>query len=61
MLVGLANDEIGLTSSRNTISRPRAPVSMLPKPKGTHYEETNSIGPSAAPLLLKAFDELLAR
>lgn len=33
---------------------------MHPRPPGTHYEETNSIGRSAAALLLGAYEEMLA-
>jgi hypothetical protein len=32
---------------------------MHPRPKGTHYEETNSTGRRTAPLILEACRELL--
>lgn len=57
-IVGLANDEIGYIVPEYDFQA--APTrSMTPKPEGTHYEETNSIGRRAAPLLLEAIDELL--
>ncbi|MBI4386766.1 MAG: neutral/alkaline non-lysosomal ceramidase N-terminal domain-containing protein [Elusimicrobia bacterium] len=60
MVVGLANDELGyIIPSYDFIATPTR--SMLPKPKGHHYEETNSIGPSATAILLKAYEELLKR
>jgi hypothetical protein len=58
LIVGLANDHIGyiIPEYDFQVTRNR---SMEPHPPGTHYEETNSIGPSAAPLLMKAARELL--
>jgi len=32
--------------------------SMDPQPSGTHYEETNSVGPSATPIILDALTRL---
>ncbi|MEK7859185.1 MAG: neutral/alkaline non-lysosomal ceramidase N-terminal domain-containing protein [Elusimicrobiota bacterium] len=59
VLVGLANDEVGyLMPDYDFQARPSR--SMEPRMPGTHYEETNSIGPAASGLLLKAYDELLA-
>ncbi|HBL16371.1 MAG TPA: hypothetical protein DD417_06325 [Elusimicrobia bacterium] len=59
LLVGLANDEIGYIVPEYDFQT--APTrTMLPRPPGTHYEETNSIGRSAAPLLLDAARELLS-
>ncbi|MBI5629447.1 MAG: hypothetical protein HY921_01035 [Elusimicrobia bacterium] len=58
ILVGLANDELGYIvpeyDFQVTPSR-----SMLPHPKGTHYEETNSIGPSATRIILGGLRDLL--
>ena len=57
-VVGLANDELGyLVPSYDFQVAPTR--SMTPKPAGTHYEETNSIGPSATRIVLDAADELL--
>lgn len=57
-VVGLANDEIGYIVPGYDFQV--APTrSMTPKPKGTHYEETNSIGPSATSIILDAAEELL--
>jgi hypothetical protein len=57
-IVGLAGDEIGYIVPRYDFQA--APTrSMLPRPAGTHYEETNSIGPEAASALLEAAGELL--
>lgn len=59
ILVGLANDEVGyLMPDYDFQARPTR--SMEPRMPGTHYEETNSIGPAASGILMKAFDELLA-
>lgn len=58
IVVSLANDEIGyLVPEYDFQATPSR--SMLPQPKGTHYEETNSIGPRATGILLKAYDALL--
>lgn len=57
-IVGLANDEIGYIVPEYDFQV--APTrSMTPKPPGTHYEETNSIGRRATGILLKAAGELL--
>jgi len=58
MLVGVANDMMGyiIPEYDFKVSRGRA---MVPEPPGDHYEETNSIGPSAAPILLRAASALL--
>lgn len=58
IVISLANDEIGYLVPEYDfqIARTR---SMLPKPEGTHYEETNSVGPRATKLLLEAYDALL--
>lgn len=60
MIVGLANDEIGYIIPAYDFQI--APTrTMLPEPLGTHYAETNSLGRSATPILLQAFDRLLSR
>lgn len=59
LLVGLANDEIGYILPRYDFQA--APNRMMsPHPPGDHYEETESISPSAAEILLKGYDELLS-
>jgi len=58
MLVGLANDELGyLVPGYDFKVSPTK--SMLPRLPGHHYEETNSIGPSATRLLTGAAARLL--
>ncbi|MDE2291293.1 MAG: hypothetical protein KGL53_04355 [Elusimicrobia bacterium] len=58
IIVGLAGDEVGYIIPRYDFQA--APTrSMLPKPKGTHYEETNSIGPRAAGIIVGAAEDLL--
>lgn len=58
LIVGLANDMIGyvVPSYDFEITPSR---SMSPRPPGTHYEETNSVGSLVAPILLEAYDKLL--
>lgn len=58
ILVGLANDELGYFIPRYDFEV-AGNREMAPQPPGTHYEETNSIGPSSTALILKAFDDLL--
>lgn len=57
-VVGLANDEVGYIVPEYDfqVASNRA---MAPRPKGTHYEETNSIGPRATGILMSAISELL--
>lgn len=58
MLVGLANDELGYVMP--TYDFKTSPTkSMLPRLPGHHYEETNSIGSSAAAILTEAAVRLL--
>ncbi len=57
ILVGLANDELGYIVPPYDFQAD-ADRSMTPQPPGDHYEETNSLGPSAAPILLKALSRL---
>lgn len=57
MIVGLANDELGYLVP-NYDFKIRAAKTMLPRFPG-HYEETNSIGPSATRILTKAAARLL--
>ena len=59
MLVGLANDELGYLVPRYDF-KVRASKTMLPRYPG-HYEETNSIGPSATEILTEAAARLLAQ
>lgn len=60
LVIGLANDEIGYIVPEYDFQI--APTrSLTPKPEGTHYEETNSIGRRATPILLEAYDKLLGR
>jgi len=59
LIVGLANDELGYIVPDYDFQA--APTrSMLPKPKGTHYEETNSIGRRATGIILGAAESLLS-
>ncbi|MBI5596447.1 MAG: hypothetical protein HY928_10200 [Elusimicrobia bacterium] len=58
-IVGLANDEVGYIIPGYDFQV--APTrSMLPKPAGTHYEETNSIGPRATGIIVGAAEDLLS-
>lgn len=58
MLVGLANDELGyLVPVYDFKVRPSK--LMLPRMPGHHYEETNSIGPSATRIVTDAAARLL--
>lgn len=53
LVVGLANDELGYLVPEYDFKV--APTrSLTPKPAGTHYEETNSIGPRATKIVLDA-------
>jgi hypothetical protein len=58
MLVGLANDELGYMLPLYDF-KANPSLSMTPKPAGHHYEETNSIGPSATGILVEAARRLL--
>ena len=58
MIVGLANDELGyLVPSYDFKASPNK--FMLPRLPGHHYEETNSIGPSATRIVVDAAARLL--
>ena len=58
-VLGLGNDELGyLLPSYNFVLDDRTPY--LTEADGDHYEETNSIGPSAVPLLFEAADLVMA-
>lgn len=59
LIVGLANDMIGYIVPGYDFQAAQTRT-MLPKPPGTHYEETNSIGPRATDIILDAAHELLA-
>ncbi|MFA6004391.1 MAG: hypothetical protein WC881_10015, partial [Elusimicrobiota bacterium] len=58
MLAGMANDELGyIVPGYDFKTTPT--MFMTPRPVGDHYEETNSIGPSATAILLDAARSLL--
>ena len=57
MLVGLANDELGYVMPTYDF-KVRPSKTMLPRWPG-HYEETNSIGPSATKILTESAARLL--
>lgn len=57
MIVGLANDELGYLVPEYDF-KVRPSKSMLPRYPG-HYEETNSVGPSATGILTEAAARLL--
>ncbi|MEK7389881.1 MAG: hypothetical protein AAB036_09290 [Elusimicrobiota bacterium] len=59
LLVGLANDELGYFVP-NYDFRIRPSKTMLPRLPG-HYEETNSVGPTATKLLTEAAADLLRK
>jgi hypothetical protein len=59
-IVNLANDEIGyLVPAYDFQVAPTR--SMKPRPKGTHYDETNAIGARATRIVLDAARELASR
>lgn len=58
VVVGLANDELGYVVPTYDF-KTRGNVSMLPRLPGHHYEETNSIGPSATGILVDSAEKLL--
>lgn len=58
MIVGLANDELGYLVP-NYDFKVRSSKTMRPRLPGHHYEETNSIGPSATQILTDAAARLL--
>ncbi|MFA5139820.1 MAG: hypothetical protein WC728_11370 [Elusimicrobiota bacterium] len=58
IIAGLANDEIGyLVPAYDFKVTPNR--FMHPRPPGTHYEETNSVGKETTGRLLQAYDRLL--
>lgn len=58
LVVGLANDELGyIVPEYDFKARPNR--TMLPRMPGHHYEETNSIGPSATKIIVDTARELL--
>ncbi|OIO11761.1 MAG: hypothetical protein AUJ52_01565 [Elusimicrobia bacterium CG1_02_63_36] len=59
-IVNLANDEIGYTIPAYDFQAAETRT-MRPRPKGTHYGETNSIGPSATEIVMDAARELASR
>ncbi|OGR49841.1 MAG: hypothetical protein A2X37_11655 [Elusimicrobia bacterium GWA2_66_18] len=58
MLAGLANDELGYLVPAYDFKARQSKL-MLPRMRGHHYEETNSIGPAATGLLSEAAARLL--
>jgi len=58
LFAGLANDEIGYLVPDYDF-KVQDSLLMLRRPPGDHYEETNSIGPSATHILLKEARRLL--
>lgn len=59
-VVGLANDELGYIVPEYDFSA-RPNLAMHPRMPGHHYEETNSIGPSATGLIRAAAQDILKR
>lgn len=59
LVVGLANDELGYLVPEYDF-KVRGNLTLSPRPPGHHYEETNSIGPSATGIILSAAGRLLA-
>ncbi|PCI37420.1 MAG: hypothetical protein COB53_06565 [Elusimicrobia bacterium] len=59
-IVNLANDEIGYTIPSYDFQITQARL-MKPRPQGTHYGETNSIGKRSTDLIMDAARELIAR
>jgi hypothetical protein len=58
LVVGLANDELGYLVPGYDF-KIRDSLTLLPRLPGDHYEETNSIGPSATELITSAARRLL--
>jgi hypothetical protein len=57
-IVGLGNDELGyFIPSYDYVLDPVTPY--LVEADGDHYEETNSVGPSAVPILLDTADKII--
>ncbi|MCK6511995.1 hypothetical protein L6R29_18795 [Myxococcota bacterium] len=57
IMVGLGNDALGYILGEWNFVLADSPY--FNGAKGDHYEETNSLGPKTAPLLLEAYDALL--
>jgi hypothetical protein len=57
-IVGLANDELGYIIPEYDFKIQKS-LSLLPRLPGHHYEETNSIGPSATGIIRQACERLL--
>ncbi len=58
IVAGLANDELGYMVPGYDFKVTRDLI-MEPRPKGDHYEETNSVGPAVTDIVLKAAKSLL--
>lgn len=58
IVAGLANDELGYIIPGYDF-KVNPDLLMMPRPKGDHYEETNSVGPSITALIVKAARTLL--
>lgn len=55
IIVGLADNMIGYIIPKNDFNLEASPLGY----QGDHYEETNSLGPETAPILIKAIEGLL--
>jgi hypothetical protein len=59
VVLGLANDELGyIIPEYDFVVHPTRPYAQ--QAEGDHYEETNSLGPKTAPLLMEGFNALFA-
>ncbi len=58
IVAGLANDELGYMVPGYDFKATQDLI-MEPRPKGDHYEETNSVGPAITDIVLKAAKSLL--
>lgn len=55
IIMGLADNMIGYIIPKNDFNLDASPLGY----QGDHYEETNSLGPETAPILIKATEDLL--
>lgn len=58
-LIGLANDEVGYIVPEYDFKINKWSPFLSPRPKGHHYEETNSLGQKSTGILLEAVKKLL--
>lgn len=54
-IIGLADNMIGYIIPKNDFNADASPLGY----QGDHYEETNSLGPETAPILIEAIEDLL--